>query len=125
MRTEIALVNLRHQRVVETRESFINLEPDHLEFKLDFDSEVPVNFEDEALGYKSESTYYHASVPRTKVVTIEMTNMSNPSRYVVTIIVGGGDDIKLYFKPSERDKAEKLRQDLVEWLLNKHYLGTI
>lgn len=119
MRTDIVLVNLRHQRVLETRESFIKLEPDRLEFMLDFDSEVAVDPDDEALGYKQDTTYYHVVVPKSKVVTIEMSNLQNPKRYVVAAIVGGGDDIKIYFRPGDKEKAEMLRRELVSWLMDE------
>jgi hypothetical protein len=120
IRTDIRLVNLKNQRVIEQRIASIEFEPEFMRYTIDFDAKEPINPEDKELGWHQVRHFNEIIVFRHSIATIEMI-LADESRFwrISVTLINGSDDMRFYFKYADRLLAEELRDQIIKFKNNE------
>lgn len=102
---------------IDSSLNYLELNEDHLVWRVKFFADEPVNAEDKNLGLKNELNDYYILAKKERVVGVEKSIMAGGKRWVIAIVIAGfGSDIKIYF--AKEHEAEQMREKLCTWLLN-------
>lgn len=96
--------------------NFLELNDNHLIWRVKFFADEPVNPGDKSMGLKNELNDYYILAKREKVSGVEKSIMVGGKRWVIAIILTGfGSDIKIYF--AKEQEAENMRDKICKWIL--------
>jgi len=113
------LISMKHQRMTEVKEASMILFDDRVEQVLHFFSEEPVNKEDEVLGMHEVESYQRYVVLRENVGSV-MMNLSIYDQWCIGMnVLGSVDDIALYFRKKDFDRAMVAFRLIEDWVLKK------
>lgn len=118
--TDIRLVNLMNQRVINQRIARIVFEGDVMRYTIDFDAKEPVDKDDKSLGWKEVRHFNDWTVFRYSIATIEMF-LADEGRFwrISLTLINGSEDINFFFKYTDRIEAENLRDQLIKFTRNE------
>lgn len=114
---ELKAVSLSKQKIIQDRGVSLELDEKYIRYDLHFTAEEPTNEEDLDLPWEEALTDYHVIALREKIAGAELSISKDGKRWVVAIIVSGfGQDIKMFFKKQDREKADELFKTILKYL---------
>lgn len=116
MKIVLPICSLERQKVTTEVESYLVLENDFLEFKLEFQAEVK---DDDTEIWRPENAFLNFFTAREKVVGVELAWLEDAKRWKITILVMPDNEIKIYFK--KRTDAEPVFEKVTNYILGKPY----
>ncbi len=116
IRIDITPVELSAQKPTEVLESYMELHPNHLKYRLKFKADEPVDREDPGLGWEELITDFCVVVKREHVSSLEKEYLNNSDKYMIDMsIIGAANDIKAMFHTHK--EALVVYNKLESWLL--------
>lgn len=113
---DVKIINMKNQRDVITRYSFLELHENSLRYTCDFDAFRMKNIEDEDLGWEESRLCADQKILKREVVGTEIT-LTKFKQWAVYIIVNGiSEDIGFFFNHKDHDKAMELHNKIWAWL---------
>jgi hypothetical protein len=118
MRHEINLINLKKQKIGDVRQAYIEMNSRYINYVLDFDTELPVSEDDEALGWKDEAVIFNTIFLKEHITSVELSTLPDSKVIVVCIQNSSMEEIKLFYKRTDIDLAYIMRDIILDWLLS-------
>jgi hypothetical protein len=117
MHIKIDLITLKNQRILEVREAVLELNNAYLNYRIDFDCEMPVNDDDPALGWRQETILLNTTFLKKHIATVELSSLPESTKVGLYITCTNGIDIKLFYRRKNIDQAYAMKETITEWLI--------
>lgn len=115
-RIDLKTVDLKHQQITKVIDFYISIEDDYIEYVLNFYSDVPVDKEDESLGWVNERTKAKIIAFKSFIsgFQVERSEFNNAFR-VDILVTGFSTDVSVFFKTDA--EANNFYEKLCKWKL--------
>lgn len=111
----ITPIALKNQRPTDIKECFIELNDDHLFFKLEFWADEPIIQDDIDSGWEPVFNSYVWTAMKRNIAGLEIS-FTNDKKWGVYIVISGfANDLKTYFR--SRSAAQQFHDKIQQWLL--------
>lgn len=108
-------IELRNQKPTDIKDCYIELFPNYLKYKMDFDAEEPIINDDVASGWEPVYNNYDITVMKHKIAGVEKSFTKDKKWGVYIIISGFANDLKVYSK--SQTTAQQLFDKIHDWLI--------
>jgi hypothetical protein len=78
---------------------------------------MPVNEDDEALGWRQETIMLNSILLKKHIATVELTSLPETNKIGLYITCTNGVDIKLFYRRKNIDQAYAMKETITEWLI--------
>lgn len=111
----ITAFDLKYQKEVENEEFYLELLPDRIKFRINFNASEPIDKNDADLGWHREQTNSTMIAKKDAITCIDLTYSQDPEKWGIYISISGCDsDIKFFFE-KEIEAIETFRK-IEQWL---------
>lgn len=115
---EIGMPNLSRQEIIEHRESWIELRPDHFVYCLRFRAKQPQG-DDDNLPWEEVDNDFMFYGKRSQVTGVEKMWIQKERRWKIAISAKGvGGDIQIFFK--KQVECEPIYHQLIDYFFNNN-----
>lgn len=116
---EIKHFDLEFGRNMETQESFIELHDTYLRYKAIYDSEVPKNKEDLAMGWQEVFYNFDLRIKRESFVSVEKFWIDKSDQWRLELEANGyPNTVNLWFSKDDEEEMLRVFELLFKWIFN-------
>lgn len=111
----ITPIALRNQRPNDIKECYVELNDDHLIYKIEFWADEPAITDDPDSGWESVFNSYTWTVMKRNIAGLELSFTKDEKWAVYILIAGFANDLKTYYR--SQAAAQKFHDKIQQWLL--------
>lgn len=113
-RIDFSLPSFPTQKILEVKQSYLELYPNRLHCVWEFLYKEPKDDEDLELGWQEDYSDVDLWILKSAIIGFQLSRNSKPTRYKVHIF-WGNDGSRIFFKL--KSDAEAFMKELMEWWL--------
>lgn len=110
--TPIALIN---QKPTDIKECYVELNDDHLIYKIEFTADEPIITDDPDSGWEPVFNSYLWTVMKRNISGLELSQTKDKKWAVYILISGFSNDLKTYYR--SQSAAQQFHDKIQAWLL--------
>lgn len=119
----ISIIDMKYQKMTDVFCAYIEIHENYLRYRAKFVTDEPKDKEDLMLGEEEYNYEWDVYIKKSSIAAVEL-ELGTPEDYdnhwLLSISpTGRAEDVRIYFNFSDKNKAEELKNKLVNWLFNE------